>query len=89
MKFWNDWRLLIMLSLTLGLAPFFPEPHIFGKLRWIAGGANGMQPADWFDTLFHGFPWLLLIRVGVLKVYNSEKFMALLKSLREQQAHRD
>lgn len=89
MKFWNDWRLLLMLSLTLGLAPFFPEPHIFGKLRWIAGGANGMQVMDWFDALFHGFPWLLLIRVGALKIYNSEKVITLLRSLRDQQTHRD
>ena len=48
-------------SVTLGLAPFFPEPHILGKLRWIAGGAKGMQLVDWFDALMHGAPWLLLI----------------------------
>lgn len=89
MKFWNDWRLLSVLSLTLGLAPFFPEPHLLGKLRWIAGGANGMKALDWFDTLFHGLPWLLLLRVGILKVYNNEKFLTLLKSLRDQQTHRD
>ena len=57
-----------MLCLTLGLAPFFPEPHIVGKIRWIAGGANGMQLIDWWDTLLHGFPYLLLIRLGVLKM---------------------
>ena len=48
-------------SLTLGLAPFFPEPHIVGKVRWIAGGAKGMQLIDWFDTLLHGVPWLFLV----------------------------
>ncbi len=48
-------------SLTLGLAPFQPEPHIVGKLRWIAGGAEGMGGADWFDVLMHGAPWLWLI----------------------------
>jgi hypothetical protein len=67
MKILTDWKLIIMGCLTLGLAPFFPEPHIFGKLQWIAGGAVGMQPLDWFDTLFHGFPWLLLlVNVGIL-----------------------
>ncbi|HBH24336.1 MAG TPA: hypothetical protein DDY13_13045 [Cytophagales bacterium] len=63
----NTWPFVIIISLTLGLAPFVPEPHIWGKLRWIAGGAKGMQPIDWFDTLLHGLPWLLLIRLIILK----------------------
>jgi hypothetical protein len=63
----NDWKPLLLMSLTLGLAPFAPEPHLFGKIRWIAGGAVGMQPMDWFDFLMHGTPWILLIRVLVLK----------------------
>lgn len=58
---------VLLLCLTLGLAPFFPEPHIVGKIRWVLGGAQGMQPMDYFDLLLHGFPWLLLIRLGVLK----------------------
>ena len=61
----------LVLSLTLGLAPFFPEPHLFGKIRWVWGGANGMQPIDWFDLVLHAAPflWLLyeLIRLVVLK----------------------
>ena len=64
----NNWKLVILLCLTLGLAPFFPEPHIVGKLKWIAGGANGMQALDWFDTLLHGFPFILLIRIIILKL---------------------
>ena len=47
-------------SLTLGLAPFTPEPHIVGKIRWVAGGAIGMTGMDWFDLVFHGFPWVFL-----------------------------
>lgn len=47
-------------SLTLGLAPFVPEPHIIGKVRWVAGGAVGMTGMDWFDLFFHGFPWVFL-----------------------------
>jgi len=50
-----------MASLTLGLAPFTPEPHIVGKLKWLAGGAVGMQAMDWFDLLMHGAPWALLL----------------------------
>ena len=48
-------------SLSLGLAPFQPEPHIVGKIRWVAGGAVGMTGMDWFDLVFHGFPWLFLV----------------------------
>lgn len=44
------------LSVLLALLPFYPEPHLFGKIRWIAGGAIGMQTADWLDLLLHGGP---------------------------------
>jgi len=67
-KYW------VLLSLTLGLAPFFPEPHIWGKLKWLAGGANGMQFMDWFDVVLHGTPWVLLM---VSLIY---KFSPILKS---------
>jgi hypothetical protein len=67
MKILNDWRIIILLCLTLGLAPFFPEPHIVGKLKWIAGGAKGMALQDYFDTLMHGFPFILLLRLIYLK----------------------
>lgn len=58
----------ILVCLTLGLAPFTPEPHVWGKLRWVAGGAIGMQPLDWFDLVLHGFPWVLLVIAVVQKV---------------------
>lgn len=57
-----------MACLLLGLAPFVPEPHLLGKLRWVAGGAIGMQPMDWFDLAWHGLPWVLLLRLIVLKI---------------------
>jgi len=60
--------MVVLLCLTLGLAPYFPEPHLWGKLRWVAGGAKGMALMDWFDLVFHGFPWLLLIRLVMLKI---------------------
>ncbi len=68
MKPWNDWKLVIMACLLLGLAPFVPEPHLLGKLRWVAGGAVGMQALDWFDLIWHGLPWVLLLRLIVLKI---------------------
>jgi len=60
-------RFWLLVSLTLGLAPFFPEPHIWGKLKWLAGGAQGMQLMDCFDLLMHGLPWLFLIASIVLR----------------------
>ena len=33
----RDWTTLLsplLASFTLGLAPFLPEPHVIGKLRW-------------------------------------------------------
>jgi len=68
----NNWKIIILLCLTLGLAPFFPEPHIVGKIKWIAGGAVGMKLIDWFDTVLHGFPFLLLIRVLFLKFFSKK-----------------
>ena len=62
----NNIPLLVILCLTIGLAPFFPEPHIWGKLKWIFGGAEGMGISDWFDVLLHGFPWVFLI-LGIVK----------------------
>ena len=62
----NNWKLWLVVSLTLGLAPFVPEPHIFGKVRWIMGGAVGMKVLDWFDFVQHGFPFFFLGRALVI-----------------------
>ena len=60
----KNWKLFLLASLTLGLAPFNP-PHIWGKLQWILGGnafsgENAMQFKDYFDVFLHGSPWILL-----------------------------
>lgn len=58
------WTLLIAACLTLGLAPFVPEPHIVEKLRMLLGGKL-KKPLDVFDLLMHGTPWaLLLLKAG-------------------------
>ena len=72
-SFLNDWKLLVVLCLFLGLAPFTPEPHLWGKIKWIAGGAKGMQLIDWFDVLFHGFPFILLLRLMYIKLFTVSK----------------
>ena len=47
-------------SLTLGLAPFSPEPHVWEKIQWVYSGAQGMKLIDWFDLVLHGTPWVML-----------------------------
>ncbi len=49
----------LVLALTLGLAPFAPEPHIWEKLKMLVAG-NLTQGADIFDLFLHGAPWVLL-----------------------------
>ena len=46
---------------TLGLAPYLPEPHLVGKIWWIAGGARGMAFEDYFDFVLHATPWVWLL----------------------------
>ena len=56
----------LLASLTLGLAPFVPEPHVVGKLRWVLGGGHGMSAMDVGDLLMHGAPWVwLAVEVGL------------------------
>lgn len=69
MSFLNDWKIILLLCLTLGLAPFLPEPHIWGKTRWIMDGARGMAFMDWIDVFFHGLPFLLLFRKIILSLF--------------------
>ncbi len=54
----------LIACLTLGLAPFAPEPHLVEKIRWLAAGGAGMRPLDLFDLLMHGAPWLWLAIVA-------------------------
>lgn len=51
---------LVILCLTLGLAPFVPEPHIWEKLKMLAAGTL-TRPIDIFDLLLHGAPFVLLL----------------------------
>lgn len=48
-----------LVALTLGLAPFLPEPHVWEKLKMLTSGELS-RPLDIFDLLLHGTPWLLL-----------------------------
>jgi hypothetical protein len=73
----SNWKLFLLVSLTLGLAPFNP-PHIWGKIQWITGGnaffgENAMQFQDYFDILLHGLPWVLLLISGILNLFPKKK----------------
>ena len=59
------WQVLIIGSLTLGLAPFLPEPHLFEKLRMLFKGTLS-KPIDIFDLILHGtIPLLLLVKIVI------------------------
>ena len=50
----------LIASLTLGLAPFVPVPHVVEKLGMLFSGEL-TQLIDIGDLLMHGAPWLVLI----------------------------
>lgn len=59
----------IVLSLFLGLAPFFPEPHLVEKIKMLQAGEL-TRFIDIFDLFLHGTPWVLLVMkvTAVLRV---------------------
>jgi len=64
--------LLAVAALLVGLAPFFPEPHLVEKLRMLARGQL-TRPLDIFDLLLHGAPVALLLlrlaRMGLQRLH--------------------
>lgn len=58
---------IVLACLTLGLAPFVPEPHLWEKLKMLAAGQLG-RPMDIFDLVLHAAPFVLLaaklVRMG-------------------------
>lgn len=51
--------IVILACLTLGLAPFVPEPHIWEKLKMLAAGTL-VKPVDIFDMAMHAAPFVVL-----------------------------
>ena len=51
--------ILVIAALTLGLAPFVPEPHIWEKLKMLVAG-DLTRPIDIFDLVLHATPFVLL-----------------------------
>ena len=54
------WSYVVIACLTLGLAPFTPEPHVWEKLKMLASGTL-QRPIDIFDLIMHGAPFLLAL----------------------------
>jgi len=70
---WLDkipYSILIIISLTMGLAPFTPEPHLWEKLKMLASGGLG-RPIDIFDLLLHGAGPALLALKALLTLKRS------------------
>ena len=67
--------MLIVVALTLGLAPFSPQPHVVEKLAMLFNGTLS-KPIDIFDLLLHGTPWVLLaiklIRLGMVQMKGTD-----------------
>lgn len=59
MKNLLSYQFLIPIALLLGLAPFYPQPHIVEKLKMLAAGTL-RKPIDVFDLFWHAWPFALL-----------------------------
>jgi len=51
---------LVAIAGWLALAPFFPEPHLWEKLKMLVAGTL-TRPIDIFDLLMHAVPLVLLV----------------------------
>jgi len=61
--------LILIACLTLGLAPFFPEPHIWEKMKMLMAG-NLVRPIDIFDFIMHAAPWIVVVLKPVRRGYS-------------------
>lgn len=59
----NDWKFIVLACLTLGLAPYWPWPHLLTKTLWILRGGKGFDWADGLDLAVHALPWFFLARL--------------------------
>ena len=65
-------NILVIIALTLGLAPFVPEPHVWEKLKMLVDGEL-TRWVDIFDQFLHGTPWLILVLKLLRTAYLSVK----------------
>ena len=73
MTFLDKWPLLYVAlgALFLGLAPFFPEPHLVEKTRMLLNGTL-TRPLDILDLIWHAWlPVLLIIKLVRMALGNN------------------
>jgi len=67
-------RMLIVMTIFLGLAPYLPfmvePPHLFSKLDMLVSGELG-KLIDIFDLFLHGTPAVLLI-IRVVRMFGKK-----------------
>jgi hypothetical protein len=56
-NFRSSWIYPLVATVTLGMAPYTPEPHIWKQLTALSRGTIH-EFIDWFDLVLHGFPWV-------------------------------
>jgi hypothetical protein len=54
-----NYSTLVPAAILLGLAPFFPQPHLWEKLVMLKNGTLA-KPIDIFDLIMHATPLLIL-----------------------------
>lgn len=54
-----EYKFLVPVALLLGLAPFYPQPHLVEKVQMLSAGALS-KPLDIFDLLWHAWPFALI-----------------------------
>ncbi|MBT0666446.1 hypothetical protein KI809_19230 [Geobacter pelophilus] len=69
-----DYKFLIPLTLLLGFAPFFPQPHIVEKIRMLMNGTL-KRPIDIFDLVWHAWPFLLLVYRVAIDLINKNRII--------------
>lgn len=66
------WAVVLVLCLTLGLAPFSPQPHLLEKLILLKNGQLNSL-IDIFDFLMHLSPFILLLIKTTVHWKNSHR----------------
>lgn len=64
------WIIVVILCLTLGLAPYTPQPHLIEKIILLTDGQLNTS-VDIFDFLMHLSPFILLIIKTFLSFKNN------------------
>lgn len=63
---------MILAAIFMGLAPFFPQPHLWEKLNMLVSGTL-VRPVDMFDLLWHSaLPILVVLKIVMARRESSD-----------------